>query len=1131
MSKMPKFWNAVILLCLFAWMLGCPPAVEPGDDAGSDAAVVSDAAGIDAVGTDATGIDAAGTDATGADAAGTDAAGTDAAGTDAAGTDAAGTDAAGTDGAGSDAAQADAAGSDAGPGPCQSADECPVGEGCRTATGDCDTCRLASECSLGEACRDGVCTTCEDSVECGGGICDNGTCRTCVASSDDALCQSEYGDSSFSCRDDGTCAPTTCTSGTDCQIIAQVCSLQGICVDCTATSECLDDLRGRYGSGTLCVDGSCVEANCADSTGCPEDRPICGDNFRCRACDESQECLDAAGVSSGYVCDTEIGRCEAGDCYPNGAPCNPPSGGVCEDYSCRSCNNVEGATLDDCQQNGYGDSVLCLDGSCITAQCNDVQVCEFGRLCDNGICIDCNASDDSYCTGQGMTCNTLTESCVGCTDNSQCAEGQRICEDNECRDCFQGECATGRVCAAGACLAGDCYIDGQIWDHFEAKQDDVCSRCNRVVTRFAWSPNPGVLCNDDNLCSYSDTCSPTIAGACDGQSYICTGNTCADGVCHGTGSGDCTLEKKTSWNGCFIDGGCYAHLDDNPGNPCQYCDGATGEWADRTEGIGCGNCRTCQTGSSGIICDFAPDGTDPNSDCTLSCQVCNSTGGCRWADASSDPDNNCTWSPVVDCQLNGECAGSSENCAYWTDGQGQVDDGKECTINDRCDGSGHKIGDNVDDGTLCASGTSICRGGDCTPCQNTPECGDGKVCSAGGLCVVGTCNVPGDCGTPPLCQKWTCPGNDCVPVADDAASCSDDDPCTLGDRCLDSACDPGTDTPVCDSASDVCNDGICVKLTPSTYECRPSPKTLGTVCTTDSWPCTVEKCDGGAGSDPGVCEFDSISAGQCLIGGVCRDDEQDNPAEECEKCDADVLQTDWVAKLWTDACSADTLYCTADHCSGFGSCLHDWDSGTSTCLESDACFASGVERSTNECEVCSGSNTWDPKTAGSVCDDEDSSTDHDICMDSTCQDRFVVWVRCFIPGVGYSCVNDITTGKYFYAAPTACDEVKTFAEARDICDAASIFTRHDFKLPTANQLEELSSPTARSGCDDPVYIDGDISSQVNPNTTYWTYTCVGSCLAPPAIPSSVYTVDFSAAAPTRHATTTTLKRGVICIEY
>jgi hypothetical protein len=721
-------------------------------------------------------------------------------------------------------------------------------------------------------------------------------------------------------------------------LIGRVCSSEGRCLPCDSTFDCLEEPGGGYPARTLCIEGTCAEGDCQDSSECPEDLPICGDDYRCRACQEQAECLDKEGVLNGYVCDLVVGKCMPGDCYPPDSPCNAPQYGVCENYSCRACTNEGGGLVDDCQLNGYPGSVICTSDGCVAAECNDIIPCTFGRVCQDNSCVDCNAEDDSYCTANGMTCNLENFTCVGCVDDSQCSEGHRICENSSCRDCLPGECGPGRVCAGGGCFDGDCWIDGEIWTNSQTKPDDPCSKCDRLVTQFAWSANPNVPCDDDIDCTYGDACSTTFAGVCSGQSYSCPSKACADPVCDGRGPAYCTLEKKIGWAGCFIDNECYAISETNEMNSCQYCAGQD-EWSNKPLGTGCGNCMTCQEFGQSVACGFVEDGQDTNNDCLEVCQVCNGFGGCRWVSAGqADPNPNaCPASSPTECGYNGLCLGNGPDCAFWTD-VADVSDGNECTINDACNGAGGITGDQVTDGTLCNT-TKVCYDGVCRDCvESTFDCPNdpiNMVC-VDSNCTVGVCSSADDCGSPPECKVWTCVDNQCVEQNSSEGFCDDDNPCTLNDYCLNGICQPGTGSPNCTAQDDQCNTGVCVPLNPDTLSCEKDPLDAGTSCEADGLACTVDECNGG-GEKPGLCRFSSIVAGLCFIDGICYDN-NDLSASGCGICQAAINQTEWQSVAPATPCgiSACDEVCVGQNC------LSRWHTFAYGCFTNDEAEVRGM---------------------------------------------------------------------------------------------------------------------------------------------------------------------------------------------
>ncbi len=697
------------------------------------------------------------------------------------------------------------------------------------------------------------------------------------------------------------------------------------------------------GHGDLDAGGD-DEPECQVSADCPAERPICGLDFACRGCQHMFECLAREGVSEGFVCELTTGECLAGDCYPNQAPCDAIPHGICENYTCRPCNNPAGAQTDDCRDNGYPDTVLCAGGECVNAECNTVIECAFSRVCLDHTCVDCVEGDESYCTDQGMNCDTDTHNCVGCVDDSQCSGGQRICDNNSCRDCLPGECGAGRVCAGGGCFDGDCWIDSQIWQDGQTEPGDPCSVCNREVTQFAFSANPNAPCDDWIDCTWGDVCSTTVAGVCAGQAYSCPSLPCADPVCGGTGPTDCSLARKPSWIGCFIGEACYSIGDPNPGNGCQFCDGNVDDWTDKPLNTSCGHCLACQDVAGGIACAEVADGEDTNNDCFETCEVCDGSGGCRWVAAGeADPDPNaCVASHPTECGQNGLCQGGGPDCDFWSGVPG-VSDGNECTENDRCDGEGGFAADPVANGTLCET-SRVCYDAVCRHCltgtYDCPTVPDQMVCQDGN-CIIGDCVDAADCGTPPECKLFECVSNRCRLQDSSVGSCDDENPCTVNDYCLDGACQPGADEPDCSSADDQCNTGICVVVNPDTYTCEKDPLPPGTSCDADGLSCSIDQCDGGK---PGACNFSSIVANQCLISGSCYDMDDLSPSG-CGICRPATSQTQWQTLPTGTACGNDPC---DQICSGMN-CINRWTNGT--CFFPISCI---LDRSTDKYYYWSG---------------------------------------------------------------------------------------------------------------------------------------------------------------------------------
>ncbi len=509
----------------------------------------------------------------------------------------------------------------------------------------------------------------------------------------------------------------------------------------------------------------------------------------------------------------------------------------------------------------------------------------------------CDGADlrgqDCVSVGQAagiLACNTDCtwdfDLCLGgavCLDDSECAGGQQICDNNVCRSCTMGECGTGRVCSGGFCLAGDCYIDAQVWNEGDSDPNNVCHVCNRATTQTSWSPNGGQSCDDTNDCSYGDTCNISVPGVCVGVAYTCPSEACSMGVCHGTGPTDCTQEIQSSFNGCFIDGSCYNNNDEKPGNPCQRCDAANNVWAELAAGTSCGSCKICGVSGSEMDCLLVNAGEDPHNDCTDVCSVCNSTGGCQWTAAATDPNDNCQASAISTCGLTGDCFGGTNQCAYHTGGLGQVNDGNPCTTNDVCDGAGSATGTPLADLTKCNT-TKICMGGICSNCTNSSQCAGGEVCiTSTGDCTSGNCTVGTDCTSDPgVCHYNACISNNCVPQPLNTGSCVPDPV----DNCVTSA---------------TCSSGTCV---PTAY----------VDCTSHGYSCTTSSCQ-----TSGSCAIDYVNSGSCLIASLCYTSGDDNPSNECRECVSTTSQTAWSNKVDNTICRA-SVACQ-DLCRS-GSCLN-----------------------------------------------------------------------------------------------------------------------------------------------------------------------------------------------------------------
>lgn len=162
-------------------------------------------------------------------------------------------------------------------------------------------------------------------------------------------------------------------------------------------------------------------------------------------------------------------------------------------------------------------------------------------------------------------------------------------------------------------------------------------------------------------------------------------------------------------------------------------------------------------------------------------------------------------------------------------------------------------------------------------------------CSARLSSTSQSCFTDSDCGLGSSCDPFTklCVKNQKPNTVADAGVATDEGPvaevCPAGESCNDN--DPCTHTDVCS------NDGQCAGLP---YACG------------DDFDCTIDACDGAGG-----CAY-TVTAGACLINGVCRLAADHNPVNGCQSCLPSVSLHTWT--------NDDTQSCGGDECNEAGAC-------------------------------------------------------------------------------------------------------------------------------------------------------------------------------------------------------------------
>lgn len=250
---------------------------------------------------------------------------------------------------------------------------------------------------------------------------------------------------------------------------------------------------------------------------------------------------------------------------------------------------------------------------------------------------------------------------------------------------------------------------------------------------------------------------------------------------------------------------------------------------------------------------------------------------------------------IHDRCLDGVCAGEAVSCPVYAcgvavcspeDGGCRVEEIQDgfCLIEDLCveagaispsnscrscqpeldprDYSVRPDASSCEDGNVCTE-NDACSGGVCEP-GSPPTCADGF------LCTVDRCDPELGCVHEPdhsfcedsnPCTKNLCsPASGCVFEPDDSLICSDDDLCTVGDRCENGLCVSGVTTD-CDDGN-VCTDEFCHPLYGCIFTFNNNPCSDGAMCTMVD-ACYFGKC---VGEDPwGDCPSCEINFGPHVV--------------------------------------------------------------------------------------------------------------------------------------------------------------------------------------------------------------------------------------------------------------------------
>ena len=536
---------------------------------------------------------------------------------------------------------------------------------------------------------------------------------------------------------------------------------------------------------------------------------------------------------------------------------------------CRPCTattDCEGTagTEDACV--AYGD-----EGAFCGGKCGEDGACPVGFTCDtvttvDGIELDqcvadvgiCACTDASVELGLFTYCDVESEFGV--------CQGKRVCTEDGLTDCDAAE-PTAETCNG---LDDDCNGDVDEGDVVEGI--GVCDDGNECTADQCLgadgcenlSLSEGE-CKDGDPCTVADHCEE---GACVGNQVICDdGNPCTDDECDSTG-GCLFVDNDTDCDDgdpCTVDDQCGAGVCAGDTVPCE-CQ-ADEDCAQLEDGDLCNGTLFCDLDQWPYICTVIPETVvecdEPLPGPNAACQQ-----------AFCDPGT-------------GQCSVIADNEGF------SCDDIDACTIGDQCVAGSCTPGVPVvcgDDNPCTDDGCDPATG--CVFTENVLPCEDGSVCTVGDMCLGGECQSGESlvCDDDNVCTDDACdPALGCLFVPN-AAACSDDVDCTIGDHCVDGSC-AYDDLASCDDGNP-CSDNSCDPLLGCVSESNEAQCDDGDVCTTDDYcalgecvsddelfcddfnPCTDDSCDPVLGcvhtlNEAPCDDGDACTAGETCSAGAC----------------------------------------------------------------------------------------------------------------------------------------------------------------------------------------------------------------------------------------------------------------------
>ncbi|MCA9582311.1 MAG: hypothetical protein KC416_10990, partial [Myxococcales bacterium] len=535
----------------------------------------------------------------------------------------------------------------------------------------------------------------------------------------------------------------------------------------------------------------------------------------------------------------------------------------------------------------------------------------------DGLCegVTCGQLDDECNVG---TCDPATGFCVTaprpsgtecddrlyCTVNDEC-DGSGTC-GGTARDCDDGLACTTDSCddVGDSCLnaiaATSCVINNTCRAEADKNPSNDCQLCSPNASQTAWTnATSGTSCDDGQYCTVNDQCDGS--GTCDGSARDCSDSiSCTVDSCDEATD---ACKNNTTATSCNINNTCFADGVRNPENDCQICDASasTSTWTTLAPTTSCDDglfCTVGETCSAGGICT---GGAARNCADALSCT----------ADACNDTTDMCTHSLMANqCLITGVCYANTatnplNDClacdsgtpnAWSPKGNGVAcDDGLYCTTADQCNGSG-----------TCGGSPRTCGDGLSCTTDSCDEQGDkcDNVLQANNCLIMGTCRA----------ENFTNPANSCQECRTAASTTA------WSNKAMGTGCNDGLYCTVGDTCSSM---GAC---SGTARNCA------------DAFTCTTDACN----DDTDMCT-NTISAGNCLISGICYGSGTPNPANPCQECDNSNSQTTWSNSMAAKPCSTGDMCLMNESCNGSGTCT----GGVAVvCVDGEACTTDSCDPST-----------------------------------------------------------------------------------------------------------------------------------------------------------------------------------------